>query len=85
MLVLISAIIIALVAAFIILFIDKIGLRNWLIEKSPKLLSKLFSCDFCLSFWVSVILTLIAVFVLGGDMIYLISPILATPITRFLL
>ena len=46
-------VLIALLSAFLILFIDKIGVRDNIISRSPKLVSKLFSCDFCLSFWVA--------------------------------
>lgn len=48
---LLSALIyIALAAAFVILLIGKLGIRDNIIAKAPKLISQLFDCDFCLSF-----------------------------------
>lgn len=73
----------ALTAAFIILVLNKTGIRDYLIEHSPKPLSKLFSCDFCLGFWISVILALIlAVFFQSLILLYI--PILGAPIIRIL-
>ena len=77
-------IIIALITAFVVLFIEKIGLRDVIIMYSPKLVSKLFSCDFCLCFWVSLTLTFIARFIVGWPFV-LILPICSTPIARYLL
>lgn len=78
------AIIIALTSAFFILFIGKIGTRDFIIEQGPKLLSEMFSCDFCLSFWVSLILAIIlALLTLSPEL--LVVPFISTPITRFLL
>ena len=75
---------IAFNAAFIILFISKIGLRNYLIAISPKLISQLFDCDFCLSFWLSLVLASILAIIFGNPYILFIS-ILSTPVARFLL
>lgn len=78
------AIMIAAVSAFVILLIGKIGLRNWLIAITPKLISQLFDCDFCLSFWLSVILASILA-IIWNEPLLLIIPIVSTPITRILL
>lgn len=76
---------VALAAAFIILFMGKTGLRNMFITYSPiKLLSQLFECDFCLSFWTSLALCLIWA-VITKDYYALLIPIFSTPITRILL
>lgn len=75
---------IALVAAFIILLIGKLGIRNSIIARAPKLISQLFDCDFCLSFWTSVILAVIlAIFFSEFSILFI--PVVSTPITRILL
>ena len=76
--------IVALIAAFTILFISRIGLRDFIIIRSPKPISELFSCDFCLCFWISLTITLIAHFVVGWPFT-LILPTCSTPIARYLL
>lgn len=76
--------IIALISAFIILLITKIGLRDSVIEHGPKLISRMFNCDFCLSFWTSVLVT--AGMVLATkDLSLAVIPMLSTPITRILI
>lgn len=79
-----AALIIALAAAFIILLIGKLGLRDYIIERAPRLISQLFSCDFCLSFWISLILAIILAAIFG-EPDFLFTPIFSTPITRMLL
>ena len=75
---------IALAAAFAILLIGKLGIRDSVITKASKLISQLFDCDFCLSFWVSVILAVIlAIFFREISIIFI--PIISTPITRILI
>lgn len=77
-------IIVALLAAFVILLIDKIGLRDIIIQNAPRLISKLFECDFCLSFWTSVVLTAVIV-ASTGCWSMAVTPIVSTPITRVLI
>lgn len=77
-------IITALISAFVILLITKIGLRDFIIEQGPKLISKMFNCDFCLSFWTNVFIALI----MAASMeclSFIIIPILAAPVTRVLI
>ena len=75
---------IALAAAFVILLIGKLGIRDRVIAKAPKLISQLFDCDFCLSFWVSAILAaILAIFF--SELSILFIPIISTPITRILI
>ena len=75
---------IALAAAFVILLIGKLGIRDRVIAKAPKLISQLFDCDFCLSFWTSVILAaILAIFF--SELSILFIPIISTPITRILI
>lgn len=79
-----AALYVAVQAAFIILFIGKIGIRDNVIAKAPKLISQMFDCDFCLSFWVSLILAVILA-IFSGQLNLLLIPILSTPITKVLL
>ena len=80
----IAAIFIACIASFIILFISKVNLRNFIIVRAPKIISKLFSCDFCLCFWISLILAIILAIIFNNINI-IITPIISTPVARFLL
>ena len=75
---------IALAAAFAILLIGKLGIRDNIIARAPKLISQLFDCDFCLSFWMSVILAVILA-IFFREMNILFIPIISTPITRILI
>lgn len=78
------AVVIACSSAFLILFIGKTGIRNFVISISPKLISELFDCDFCLSFWSSLILAA-ALAIIFSDMSLVFAPIVSTPIARHLL
>ena len=78
-----ALIVIAQAAAFIILLLGKLGVRDSIITRAPKLISQLFDCDFCLSFWTSAILAIILAILLN-EMTILFIPILSTPITRIL-
>lgn len=75
---------ISLTAAFFILLIGKMGLRDEVIARAPKLISEMFSCDFCLSFWTSLVLA-ISLAIAFSNTDILIIPILSTPIVRSLL
>lgn len=76
--------VIALVSAFIILLIGKLGVRDEVVTKAPKLISQLFECDFCLSFWVSLILAIILALIFR-EIYIILAPTMSTPITRILL
>lgn len=78
------AIIIACISAFIILFAGKTGMRDEIIARAPKLISQLFNCDFCLSFWTSFILAIILA-IFFNEIRLLFIPIVSTPITRILI
>lgn len=77
---------VALGAAFIILFLNKTNwrykLRDWFDRMQSPLIAKMLDCDFCLCFWVSVLLT---AFVAYKDPTLIFIPIYSTPIARFLL
>ena len=74
---------IALGAAFIVLLVKKWGFAEWVQIHGNEFFSKLFSCDLCMSFWACVLMTLS--FTLGtGDMMLLMMPVFATPLTRMM-
>lgn len=75
---------IALAAAFAILFAERLGIRDKIVAEAPKLISQLFECDFCLSFWTSLILAIILA-IIFNEMSIIFIPIVSTPITRILL
>ena len=75
---------IALAAAFVILLIGKLGIRDSIITKAPKLISQLFDCDFCLSFWMSAILAVILA-IFFRELSIRFMPIISTRITRILI
>lgn len=81
---LVLVVLIALAVTFIIQFAEKRGYRDRAIDNTEGLLQEMLKCDFCLSFWTSLILSLLVISVLGNWWI-LFAPVFTTPITRFLL
>lgn len=79
-----ATIIIALLSSWIILFMGKTGFREYIIIHSAKYISQLFSCDFCLSWWICLALSVWAV-AITGNIDYIICAFIATPITRVLI
>ncbi len=80
-----TTMLIAFIVAFIILFITKIGFREYVIVNSSlSKLSEMFSCDFCLSFWIGLVITLLFV-VISGDKSLLLCVVTTPPITRMIL
>ena len=74
----------SLLAAFIILTLTVTGARTWVQIHGPKLIVKLFSCDFCISFWTCFLLSVILILITGRIELILLGPI-CTPLTRFLI
>lgn len=79
-----AAIATALIAAFIILLITKTGAREWVQVHGSRLISQMFNCDFCLSFWTGFVVSGGAALITGNPFI-LLMPILSTPLTRVLI
>lgn len=77
------ATIVALASAFFILFISKIGLRDKVILHAPKLISCMFECDFCLSFWTALVISML-IAVLLDSWAVMVIPLLSTPLTRIM-
>lgn len=86
---------ITLLSSFVILLATKTECRykardffdvlsNRTRKKYLKLVSDMLDCDFCLSFWVSLIFAIVA-FIITLDYSWLITPFLATSLIRFLL
>ena len=80
-------ILIALFSAFVELFMSVSGFRYWLRDQCDSmdftLFVKMLECDFCLGFWLSVIISITMVLI-TLDPSYFCVPVFATPITRFL-
>lgn len=75
---------IALASAFFIIFITKTGLRDKIITYTKiRLLAELFNCDFCLSFWVGVGLSVILICI-TGSCLFIAAPIFTAPLSRVL-
>jgi hypothetical protein len=76
-------IMVALTAAFVILLIKKLGWAEWMQIHGDKYLSKLFSCDLCMSFWAAMVICLVMC-CWEDKMLYLFLPMFTTPISRML-
>ena len=74
---------VALMAAFIVLLVKKWGWAEWMQIHGDKYLSKLFSCDLCMSFWAGLFISF-AFVMWYDDPIYMIMPVFTTPLTRML-
>lgn len=81
---LVFAIVIALSSAFIILLSHKIGLIEYLVNIPNKFISKLVQCNFCLSFWIALFISIIII-VLTKDLKYIFIPIISSPISRLVI
>ena len=81
---LLFTVIVALLAAFIILLITKLGIREWVQIHGLKLFSKMFGCNFCLSFWTGYCVAIILAIVTLNPLL-LAVPFCSTPLTRILL
>lgn len=73
--------IVALTAAFIILLLKKWGVVEWLQVHGSNLVSQMANCDFCLSWWTS-LLVAIALALCIDDWRTAFVSVLATPICR---
>ena len=82
-----QTIIVALTAAFIILFLNKIGyrikFRDWNDKKGISIVADMLDCDFCFSFWTCLVVAL-CLWIFGYEEHVLVL-FCAPPITRYLL
>lgn len=80
--------IVALGAAFVILLMNKTGLREKMRDaldlKGIKFIPDMLDCDFCISFWCAVVICFIAsIFTL--DFTWILVPVFSSPLTRYLI
>lgn len=76
-----AIIIIALLAAFVLALLNKWGVIEWLQVHAPsETLYKMFSCRFCMSWWLCVIIS-VTLAVMTGDVNLAFVPFFATVIT----
>ena len=79
--------VIALLAAFVVLFLGKTGLRwtirNYCDDTKMSIIADMLDCDFCLSFWTCFVISII--FWLFTGHINILLPFCSTPITRYLI
>lgn len=72
-----------MIAAFVLLLFGKWGLIDWVVVHGNKPLSQMAQCQFCLSWWTNVALTILfCLFVWDFSIYYILVPFVATPITR---
>lgn len=74
---------VALMAAFIVLLVKKWGIAEWMQIHGDKYLSKLFSCDLCMSFWAAMAVCLVLM-CWNNDNTLIFVPMFTTPISRML-
>lgn len=77
-------VLVALLAAFLLTLLRKWGVIEWVQVHGNEFFAKMFNCDFCLSWWACVLISLIA-FVLTGNTVFFGVPFCSTMITRGLL
>lgn len=80
-----ASMLVGLLVAFVVLFLGRFevlstSLRDWVIIRAPKLLSEAFSCDFCLCWWLSVAVCVVAAPFVGWWMLFV--PVFSTPVAR---
>lgn len=77
----IESMMIAMVTSFTVGLLGKMGIREYVIVKAPKLISRAFECDFCLCWWICLMFScLIAIRMM--DISILLCSVLGTPIAR---
>lgn len=81
---LINSIVIGCIASFFITLAKKWGIVEYLQVHGSELISEMAHCDFCMSWWVCVLLTAMYA-VCTGDTMFLAMPFIGTMVSRFLL
>lgn len=82
----IDSIVILLSTCFVIIILHKFGVINYVqLRSNSDIVIKLSECDFCMSFWIGVIMILLRFIVIGFDIEYCIIPVLISPLARKLL
>ena len=78
------AVFVACIVAFTLLLLKKLGVIEYLQVHGDKYISQMAQCDFCLSFWTSLLLVFVIVDV-TDDTSYMTIPLVSTPIARLML
>jgi hypothetical protein len=74
---------VACVTAFILLLAYKLGIIEYLQVHGDKVISQMAQCNFCMSFWLSVLQMIVIVAVTDESSLIAI-PLVSTPIARIL-
>lgn len=77
-------VVVALVAAFGLTLLRKWGVIEWAQIHGNEFFAKMFNCDFCLSFWAGVVLSVLFAICTGNPALLLV-PFCSTVITRMFL
>ena len=77
-------ILVAMLAAFVLTLLRKWGAIEWVQVHGNDFFAKMFSCDFCLSWWAGVLICFFAL-IFTGNLSFLGVPFCSTMITRVLL
>ena len=82
--VLIYSVVVAMVAAFLLLLAHKWGIVEYLQVHGNDFISKMAQCDFCMSWWLCVFLTVLVIrYTCDCRMLFI--PFIATPLARRML
>lgn len=76
-------VIVAMMAAFLLLFAYKTGIVEHLQVKGNRLVSEMAQCDFCMCWWLSLAVSIVFL-VVTMDCVCLGIPFLATPLARWI-
>lgn len=72
---------VSLFAAFLLLLAKKVGIVEWMQVHGGRWVSAIANCDFCMSWWLSVIMTaIVAPFICEAWLLAI--PFISTPLTR---
>lgn len=74
-------VLVALAAAFLVLLMNKLGFVEWMQVHGDRILSQMFSCMFCLSFWTCTALMCVLACWYDEPMLFFCGT-LSAPITR---
>lgn len=80
----IMTVIVALIASFVLCLMYKWGIVEYVQVHGNEFFSKMFGCNFCMSWWICVIIS-IFVALICCKIVYLTIPILAVNITKKLI
>lgn len=75
-------ILLSLLAAFVITLMEKWKILEWLQVHSNTFFNKMFSCRFCLGFWVAMVICIL-VAAISGKWVLLAAPIFSCNITKW--